>query len=219
MPDSIFRRACRDWWHSLTNSGWMWIWTAALGLVGVGVGAYYGYGHHSRQGTVAITVGTAAAFLVAALAIALVWRWIALAPRSLLRETRGEVVRLTTAQSELPKLTVRFLPPEGPHFWLEVTNEGPNNIPDEWILLNMLVPKTWNLKSGGGNFSPSRENLRMLDGTEIPAWLWSFKDNDPPVVGLSQTYEFMFNEAPEPAIYPLSVRIRPYVEANGVMAF
>jgi hypothetical protein len=133
-------------------------------------------------------------------------------------EQRRELDRLTAAAAERPKFEFRVLT-EGDHFWVEITNLGPNPVPDAPLVLNLLVPKTWNVHAGAGGWAPSREPLPSLDtsakGDSIAAWLWSFKDDDPPPPRLSQTYEFQFNEMPDPGTYPISLRLFGYQKFDG----
>jgi hypothetical protein len=109
------------------------------------------------------------------------------------------------APADRPELAYRILS-EGDKFWVEITNEGPVEIPDQPLILNMLFPSEWDLRAGGGGFSPSREDLKDAEGTPVKARLWSFKDYDPPVPHLSQTYEFQIVGYVKPGKYPISIR-------------
>jgi hypothetical protein len=144
LAESIFRRAVRDWWKALTGSGWMWLWTASLGLVGVGAGAYYGYGNHTRFGTVAITVGSAAAGLVVACVTAFVFHLIYLTPRKQRDEARDAYkhmldehqAMLDQREDRRRSLSARF--EYDGNLYVYVTNTGPS-LPDARI--NLFVPK------------------------------------------------------------------------------
>jgi hypothetical protein len=144
IDESSFARTCHDWWHGLTNSGWMWLWTAAVGISGVGVGAYYGYGQHSRGGLVAITVGSAASGLVIALFAAFLLQVIYLAPRNQRDEARTAYknalaehqAMLDQRDDRRKSLTVRF--EYDGDLYVYVTNTG-RSLPDARI--NLFVPK------------------------------------------------------------------------------
>jgi hypothetical protein len=65
-----------------------------------------------------------------------------------------------TAFSPRPTFTSRILN-EGKHFFIEITNEGPTDVPDPPLLLNLLLPKAWKVTAGDGKWSPfARESGR-----------------------------------------------------------